>query len=197
MSPDLSALISGILFVADSPVSVATLMEILQREKDTADVTETEVQTTIREMKTRYQEDIYPFEIQAISGGYQLLTKRSLYPWVRHVANVNHKKKLTRAALETLAIIAYRQPATKAEVEFIRGVNSDYAVQKLLERNLISIAGRADAPGKPLLYATSPYFMQFFGLNDPSELPKLKEFQLSEEDHLNMFKQQQTAEEDR
>jgi len=107
------------------------------------------------------------------------------------VANVNSKKKLSRASLETLAIIAYRQPVTKAEIEFIRGVASDYAVQKLLERNLVSIAGRADAPGKPLLYATSPYFMQFFGLNDPSELPKLKDFELSEEDHLALFRQSQ------
>ena len=93
---------------------------------------------------------------------------------------LRNQKKLSRAALETLSIIAYRQPITRPEIEFIRGVNCDYAIQKLLEKKLIDIAGRADAPGRPLLYQTSPFFMEYFGINDLKDLPTPKDFSQEE-----------------
>jgi segregation and condensation protein B len=104
-----------------------------------------------------------------------------------------NQKRLTRTALETLSIIAYKQPITKAEMEFIRGVNCDYAVQKLLDKQLVSIIGRSEAAGRPLLYGTSPFFMEYFGLADMSDLPKLKEFEVLAEEQMEDFRQKQTA----
>jgi len=145
----------------------------------------------LNELVDKYQSDIYPFEVKAVAEGYQFFTKRAFYPYVKQATLQKNKKRLSKSALETLAIIAYKQPITKAEAEFIRGVSCDYAIQKLLERKLVSITGRSDAPGRPLLYATSPFFMQYFGIKDVSDLPKLKEFEELAEDHLEMFRQQQ------
>ena len=139
----------------------------------------------------KYQDDRYPFEIRHIAEGYQFFTKKTYFPFVKKASLQKNKKRLSKAALETLSIVAYRQPITKSEIEFIRGVNCDYAVQKLLEKQLLSILGRAEAPGRPLLYGCSPYFMQYFGMKDMSDLPKLKEFEELEEEHLELFRQHQ------
>ena len=127
--------------------------------------------------------DRYPFEIKKVGGGYQFFTKKRFHSFVKKATLSKNQKRLTRSALETLSIIAYRQPITKAEMEFIRGVNCDYAVQKLLDKKLVSIVGRSEAPGRPLLYSTSPFFMQYFGLGDIGDLPKLKEFEELAEEH--------------
>lgn len=187
----LKNILSAIIFVAEQPISEAALLEIVLREEELAPPSLAQLREALAELVAESMESAQPFAVQHLAGGYQWMTKREFYPYVRHVATVNSQKKLSRAALETLSIIAYRQPVTKAEIEFIRGVSSDYAVQKLLDRNLISIAGRADAPGRPLLYSTSPYFMQFFGINGVEDLPKLKDFELSEEEHLQLFRQSQ------
>jgi segregation and condensation protein B len=199
MQPALLQIVEAIIFVAEQPVSVPFLLEALNGAKDATPsevqtieaVSEEEVQATLIELLQKYAGEQYPFEVRKVAGGYQFFTKRDYYPYVRQAVIHKNQKRLSRAALETLAIVAYRQPITKAEIEFIRGVNCDYAIQKLLDKQLLSITGRSDAPGRPLLYATSPFFMQYFGLDDLSELPKLKEFETLAEDHLEEFRQHQ------
>jgi segregation and condensation protein B len=129
----------------------------------------------------RYHSKDYAFELRAVGGGYQFYSKTEFAPFVRSLLVIRENKKLSRAALETLSIVAYRQPITKAEIEYIRGVNCDYAMQKLLEKQLVEPAGRADLPGKPLLYRTTHFFFEYFGINSIEDLPKLKEFKTDEE----------------
>src|SRR6202008_1249569 len=118
----------------------------------------------------------YPFEVIMSGGGWQFLTKAAYHKTVAQLNGDKFLKRLSVASLETLAIIAYKQPITKSEIEAIRGVNCDYAVQKLLEKDLILISGRnEEAVGKPLIYSTSKSFMDYFGINSPEDLPKLSE----------------------
>jgi segregation and condensation protein B len=120
----------------------------------------------------------YPFEVKQIGGGYQFLSKKQFYPALAKLNGEKYTKKLSTASLETLAIIAYKQPITKSEIEQIRGVNSDYSVQKLLEKELIVISGRMEEMvGKPLTYNTSKSFMDYLGINTIDDLPKLHEIQ--------------------
>lgn len=160
-------------------------------KEDSIILKKAEVVAILEQLTEKYADDQYPFEIREIAEGYQFFTKKTYFPFVKKATLQKNKKRLSRAAIETLSIIAYRQPVTKSEVEFIRGVSCDYAIQKLLEKQLLSILGRSDAPGRPLLYGCSPYFMQYFGLKDMSGLPKLKEFEELEEEHLELFRQHQ------
>lgn len=133
------------------------------------------IEKLIDEIKTKYAEPTLAIELVNINGGYQFLTKKDYYETINQLQLFRSKKKLSQAAMETLAIIAYRQPITKLEIELIRGVNSDYSVQRLLEKELISIHSKADTPGKPILYCTSAMFMDYFGLNKITQLPQLKD----------------------
>ncbi len=127
-------------------------------------------------MREKYQAEYYPFELREIGGGYQFLTKKAFHKTVLQLNGDKHIKKLSTAAMETLSIIAYKQPITKSEIEYIRGVSADYSIQKLLEKELIVIAGRnEDMVGKPLIYNTSKNFMDYLGINSPSQLPQLKD----------------------
>jgi len=124
----------------------------------------------------KYSADFYPFEVRQSGGGWQFLTRPAYHKTVAQLNGEKFLKRLSAAALETLAIIAYKQPVTKGEIESIRGVSSDYAVQKLLEKELIIISGRNEkAVGQPLLYSTSKNFMDYFGINSADELPRIKE----------------------
>ena len=124
----------------------------------------------------KYNSEFYPFEVRQSGGGWQFLTKKEFHKTVAQLNGEKFLKRLSAAALETLAIIAYKQPVTKGEIESIRGVSSDYAVQKLLEKELIVITGRNEKlPGHPLVYATSKNFMDYFGINSPEDLPKIRE----------------------
>jgi len=132
-------------------------------------------------IREKYNSEFYPFEIRQSGGGWQFLTKKEYHKTVAQLNGEKFLKRLSVAALETLAIIAYKQPITKSEIESIRGVNCDYAVQKLLEKDLIVISGRnEDAVGKPLVYATSRSFMDYFGINSTSDLPKINEVLMEE-----------------
>lgn len=142
-----------------------------------------EVLASIDRLKTKYSSDNFSFDIQEIDGGYALMSKPIFHPTVAALLKEKSNAKLTKVAMETLSIIAYKQPVTKTFIESIRGVNSDYTVQKLLEKELVEIAGRADGPGKPLLYKTSHKFMDYFGLKSSEDLPKLKEL-ISEEEAI-------------
>jgi len=134
------------------------------------------VEAAIDAIVEKYSTDSYPFEVIQIGGGWQFLTRKEFHKTVAQLNGDKFLKRLSAASLETLAIIAYKQPITKSEIESIRGVNCDYTVQKLLEKELIIISGRHENhPGQPLLYSTSKNFMDYFGINSAEELPKIKE----------------------
>ncbi|MEM7658455.1 MAG: SMC-Scp complex subunit ScpB [Bacteroidota bacterium] len=195
---DLPQMLEAIIFVAEHPVKLEFLQGILAEEaeaKEKEAPTQAEVESALELLLNKYQGERYPFEIRQVAEGYQFYTKERYYPYVKRATLTKNQKRLSRAALETLSIIAYRQPITKAEMEFIRGVNCDYAVQKLLDKQLVSILGRADAPGRPLLYGTSPFFMEYFGIGSMGDMPKLKEFEELAEDHLAEFRRIQQEKE--
>ena len=128
-------------------------------------------------IKKKYSNPAFAIELVELNGGYQFLTKKAYYPAINQLQIQRSKRKLSQAALETLAIVAYRQPITKLEIEQIRGVNCDYTIQKLLDKELIMISGKAESVGKPLLYSTSSLFMDYFGIKSSAELPQLNDFQ--------------------
>jgi len=139
-------------------------------------VTLDQVEASLEGITEKYSADFYPFEVKQSGGGWQFLTRPAFHKTVAQLNGEKFLKRLSAASLETLSIIAYKQPVTKGEIESIRGVSSDYAVQKLLEKELIIISGRNEkAPGQPLLYSTSKNFMDYFGINSSDELPKIKE----------------------
>ncbi len=141
-----------------------------------AEVSEEDIRQAIEELMAKYEKDEFSFQVYHIAKGYQFLTKPAYKASIGILLKQQSKKRLSTAALETLSIIAYKQPVTKAEIEQIRGVGCDYAVQKLLEKALIDIVGKDDTVGKPLLYGTSDQFMEYFGINSLDELPTLKDF---------------------
>ena len=134
-----------------------------------------EIQAAIDKIRKKYNSMEIAIELVNINGGYQFLTRKEYYSVVNQLQIHRSKKKLSQAALETLAIIAYKQPITKLEMEQIRGVNCDYTVNKLLDKELISISGKASTVGKPLLYTTSSIFMDYFGINSTEDLPQLND----------------------
>lgn len=188
----LENVIEAILFVSESPVTVAELIVLFERlpNRD-VEVNELLLTEALHSLSERYAAPQYTFEVAEIGGGFQLRTKPEYGKYARQAILIQENKRLSRAALETLSIVAYRQPVARSEVEFIRGVNCDYAINKLLEKQLIEIAGRADTPGKPLLYRTSAFFMEYFGLKTMDDLPKIKELN-QEEESTDAFKTPQT-----
>ena len=141
-----------------------------------------DIQSAIDGLISRYQQEAFAIEVDAISGGYQFMTKPHYHHTVGTYLKQQSTKKLSRSALETLSIIAYRQPVTKADLEAIRGVNCDYTIQKLMEKDLVEISGRSESPGRPLLYSTSPKFMDYFGLHSLEDLPKLRDLQTPDQE---------------
>ena len=130
----------------------------------------------VEDVRLRYDADVHSFEMVEVAGGYQFMTKGAYHETVGAHLRMQSKKKLSRSALESLSIIAYKQPVTKSELEKIRGVSCDYAVQKLLEKELITILGRADSIGKPLLYGVTNKFLDYFGIKSIADLPTPKDF---------------------
>jgi len=162
------SLIEALLFVSGEPVALAVL-------KNISEIPESELKQLLDDLIKEYNERDSGIHIVEIANGYQMVTNPSYSQWVRKLKNTSASSKLSMPALETLAIIAYNQPIIKAELEQIRGVNSDGVVKTLLDRRLVKILGRKEAPGKPLLYGTTREFLQYFGLKELSELPTLKE----------------------
>ncbi|WP_231492004.1 SMC-Scp complex subunit ScpB [Pedobacter sp. Leaf170] len=138
------------------------------------------IEKEVKILQTKYDNADNVLELVSLNNGFQFLTKKDYHETVNQLQLHRSKKKLSQAAMETLAIIAYRQPITKLEIEQIRGVNSDYSVQRLLEKELISMEGKAETPGRPILYKTSGTFMDYFGLNNISQLPQLKDISKEE-----------------
>ncbi|MFN0275095.1 MAG: SMC-Scp complex subunit ScpB [Chitinophagales bacterium] len=173
---DLQKLIEALIFSAEQPISISELQTVLFTYSG-EEISLEAIQEHVDAICMKYENDDFVFEIIKSGGGYQFLTKPTYHKPISTLLQHRARRKLSTAALECLSIIAYSQPITKTEVEQIRGVNCDHTLQKLLERDLIKISGRADTPGKPLLYATTQFFMDYFGINELNDLPKLREFE--------------------
>ncbi len=169
--------IEALIFTAENGISVDEIQSCLKGVYGW-EVDRNEIREHIGALQARYGDEEYAFEIVEIADGFQFLSKKAFHSAVHGYLQIKEKKKLSTAALETLAIIAYKQPVSKSEIEKIRGVNCDYSIQKLLEKDLIAIEGKSDGPGRPLIYGTSRHFMDHFGLKNVKDLPKLRDLRL-------------------
>ncbi|MCK6618441.1 MAG: SMC-Scp complex subunit ScpB [Cyclobacteriaceae bacterium] len=167
--------IEALIFCSPTPIKLADIRVCLS-EMFNADVPEEDIVNAIKRLDEKFQSDEFSFQLNRSAGGYQFLTKPAYQASIGILLKQQSKKRLSVSAMETLAIIAYRQPISKPEVETIRGVNCDYAIQKLLDKGLVEITGKADTVGRPLLYGTTQKFMEYFGINDLSDLPTPKDF---------------------
>jgi segregation and condensation protein B len=171
----LSQHVESLVFASDTPLPLEEMQACLEETFGMA-IHPEELERAVRHLQERYQDPQYAFEIVELAGGFQFLTKGAYHQTVGTLLKQKNKRRLSQAALETLSIIAYKQPVSKSEMEKIRGVNCDYALQKLLEKELVTISGRSDGPGRPLLYSTSEKFMNYFGLRSLRDLPQPKDF---------------------
>ena len=170
--------IEVLIFASEKPLTSLDIVELINNSFGFLEerISLDQVETAVEGIREKYAAEFYPFEVRESGGGWQFLTKKDYHKTIAQLNGDKFLKRLSNAALETLAIIAYKQPITKGEIEAIRGVNSDYSIQKLLEKELILISGRNEQlPGKPLVYATSKTFMDYFGINSATDLPKIKE----------------------
>lgn len=170
--------VEALIFASEKPLTSIELVDLINNalafieERATLE----QVEAAIDGIREKYSTEFYPFEVRQSGGGWQFLTKGDFHKTIALLNGDKFLKRLSAAAMETLAIIAYKQPVTKSEVEAIRGVNCDYVIQKLLEKELVVITGRnEELPGKPLIYTTSRSFMDYFGINSADDLPKIKE----------------------
>lgn len=162
----IQAVIEALLFAAGDPLPLNKICEILELDKKTA-------AGIINKMTDEFQTSSRGIIIREINNGYQLCTKPELFDYVKQLSQPRQKQGLSQAAYEVLSIIAYKQPVTRAQIEQIRGVSSDSAINRLIERNLVTEAGRMDAPGKPILYGTTDEFLRAFGFKNTGDLPLL------------------------
>jgi segregation and condensation protein B len=174
MPQDIAKHVEALIFSSVQSISVQEIILALNAVFN-EEITENQIFESLNLISARYSKENSAIELVNLNNGYQFLTKKEFHETINQLQLHRSKKKLSQAAMETLAIIAYRQPITKLEIEQIRGVNSDYSVQRLLEKELISIEGKAETPGRPILYTTSPLFMDYFGLNHLNQLPQLKD----------------------
>ncbi len=165
---ELQRVVEALIFSSDRPLPAKKIAQLLS-------ISEKKVLEIVDALKVVYRE--HAFDLIQVAGGFQMVTRSEYFGWIRQLFKSRSRNRLSQAALEALAVIAYKQPVSRVEVEQIRGVNSDGVIGTLLERNLITIKGRADAVGRPLLYGTTEEFLRYFGLNDLSELPRESEIE--------------------
>ncbi|HUN65628.1 MAG TPA: SMC-Scp complex subunit ScpB [Bacteroidota bacterium] len=173
-------IIEALLFASDEPLSLPQLIDVLKVSEEGGPrlrMREDEILAVIRELNAEYVRQGRSFRIIQVAGGYQFATMPEYADWLGKLVKERAKRKLTQAVIETLSVIAYKQPITKPEIEAIRGVNADYAIQKLMERGLVTIVGRSATAGRPLLYGTTADFLKHFGINDLADLPKPREIE--------------------
>ncbi len=168
--------IESLIFTGNPSISFDELKGAIE-ESFEIKLADDELNAHIKQLMDKYASADYAMEIVEVSGGFRFMTKGAYHHTIGIYLRQNTHKKLSKSALETLAIVAYKQPVTKSEIESIRGVNSDYTIQKLLEKDLVEISGRSMGPGKPLLYITTQKFMDYFGLKSLDDMPKLKDFE--------------------
>ena len=167
--------IEALVFCSPNPIKLSDIKACLS-EMFGADVPEEDVLAAIQRVEEKFLAEEFSFQLFKTAGGYQFLTKPAYQASISILLKQQSKKRLSTSAMETLSIIAYKQPISKTEIENIRGVNCDYAVQKLLDKGLIEITGKADSIERPMLYGTTQKFMEYFGINDLLELPTPKDF---------------------
>jgi segregation and condensation protein B len=168
---ELKRIVEALIFAADEPLSGARILETLELKNGF------DLEAVVAELNREYQESGRAFTIRQVAGGYQIATQPDYANWIRKLYLGRQKTRLSQAALETLALIAFKQPISRVEIAQIRGVNSDGVIGTLLERKLITISGRSEGVGRPLLYGTTPEFLKYFGLNDLADLPKPREIE--------------------
>lgn len=168
--------IEALIFIANPSITFLEIMDCLEEKFDTT-LDEKEIGRLIDEMIESFKESDASFEILEMSGGFRFMTKPAYQDTLATYLKQIQNNKLSKTAMETLSIIAYKQPVTKALIEQIRGVNCDYTIQKLLDKKLVTILGRGETIGKPLMYGTSEKFMDYFGLKTINDLPALKDFE--------------------
>ena len=159
--------VEALLFASDTPVEAERIQEVLDLPSAA------EARALVLELKLRYEAQDRGLQIVEAGGGFRMVTRPEVAPWLVRLAKSRTRSRLSRSALETLAIVGYRQPVSRPEIDVVRGVNSEAVLEGLLDRRLIRIAGRKDAPGRPFLYETTREFLVAFGLRDLSELPQV------------------------
>ena len=173
----LKPVVESILFANPEPVAAKAIAASINEAADFYVVSADEVDQAIIELNYEYDERMRAFRIEKTGGGYTFTTRQQYHPWLKHIQHRNAYRKVSQSALEALAIIAYRQPITKPEVDHIRGVDSGYIVRQLLQKNLIEVFGRSDGPGRPLLYKVTEDFLHHFGINSINDLPRPREIE--------------------
>ena len=171
----LTSVIEALIFASPDPLPWEKISAIIQESEEELELDEPTVTRIVGQINRRYEENDLSFRVEEAGGGYTFVTQPRFHPWLSIYQHENAYRKLSQPATETLAIVAYRQPITKPEVDSIRGVDSGYILRQLLEKMLVKVSGRADSPGKPLLYKTTTHFLKHFGINSVDELPKPRE----------------------
>ena len=171
--------VEALIFASEQSIRIEEIIFCLQAALDT-DINANEITNTLQKIELKYKDPTLAIELVKTDNGYQFLTKKAYHTVISQLQLQRSKKKLSQAALETLAIIAYKQPVTKIEIEQIRGVSCDYSIQKLLDKELIIITGRAETIGKPILYVTSNLFADYMGINSIKDMPSISELSKSE-----------------
>jgi len=177
-SAELVLHVEALFFASEVSLSVAEIQQCF--EKMGFILTEEAIFNAIDSLKEKCNSNDCIYQLKEIANGYQFFTKSDYFTTINTIRNIKQKRQLSMSAIETLSIIAYKQPISKAEINKIRGVDSSYNIQKLLEKEFITVKGREDTPAKSVLYATTPLFMEHFGLKNESDLPKLKEIEILE-----------------
>lgn len=173
----LSSVIEALIFASEEPISGQKIKSIIVENEEQIEISEETVSDFVDKLNTRYDENGLSFRIERIAKGYTFVTQKKFHYWLSVFQHENAYRKLSQSAIESLAIVAYKQPITKPEVDQIRGVDSGYILRQLMEKALIEVSGRSDSPGKPLLYTTTSHFLRHFGINSVEELPKPREIE--------------------
>ncbi|MCF6154113.1 MAG: SMC-Scp complex subunit ScpB [Candidatus Brocadia sp.] len=169
---EIKPIVESLVFAAEEPITLRKLTDIIEG------VDSSQIQEAITQLKNDYDVQGRAFQIEEIAGGYQLFTKPEYYEWIAKLRKKSGETKLSQAALETLAIIAYKQPILRANLEAIRGVQSGQIIRLLMEKDLVKVVGRDESLGHPLLYGTTKKFLEYFGLKDIKDLPKVEELEM-------------------
>ena len=168
---EIKPIIESLIFAAEEPITLRKLVDII------GDIDSAQVLEAVAQLKNDYDTQGRSFQIEEIAGGYQLFTKPEYYEWIAKLRKKSGETKLSQAALETLAIIAYKQPILRADLESIRGVQSGQIIRLLMEKDLVKVVGRDESLGHPLLYGTTKRFLEYFGLKDLKDLPNIEELE--------------------
>ncbi len=171
----LVSVVEALIFASSDPLSAQKIVDLLNENEEELNIQLPHIEQVVQELNHRYDSNDLAFRIEKLGGGYLFVTQSRFHPWLQLSQHEALNRRLSQSSLETLAIIAYKQPLTKPDIDEIRGVDSGYVIRQLLEKTLIRVAGRASTPGKPLLYKTTESFLSHFGINDVNELPRPRE----------------------